>query len=174
MMLNSRSASAADNAAVGSSITMSRALSTSARVMLMSQFSAVDRPLAFASSGARTPTRAAIGATSLAIAAPIDDAEARLFRHAQHDVLEHRHARDERQLLMDEAHAELVRDMRAIGDDALAVDENVATVRLCKTRKYADESRLARAVCADEPVHFAWKNRQRDTAQRLSAAVSSC
>ena len=56
---------------------------------------------------------------------------------------------------MDEAHAELVRDMRAIGDDALAIDENVATVRLCKTRKYADESRLARAVCADEPVHLA-------------------
>ena len=68
MMLNSRSASAVDNAAVGSSITMSLALSTSARVMLMSQFSAVDRPLALASSGARTPTRVAIGATSLAIA----------------------------------------------------------------------------------------------------------
>ena len=78
MMLNSRSASAADSAAVGSSITMSRAFNTSARAMLISQFSAVERPLAFASSGARTPTRAAIGATSLAMA-PQSTTPSRVF-----------------------------------------------------------------------------------------------
>ena len=103
---------------------------------------------------------------------PVDDAEARLFRHAEHDVLEHRHAGDERQLLMDEAHAELVRGMRTVGDDPLAVDENVAVVRLRQAGENPDERRLARAVGANEAVHLAWKDRQRDAAQRLSAAVA--
>ena len=55
---------------------------------------------------------------------------------------------------MDEAHAELVCDMGTVRDDALAIDENVAAVRLCKAREDTDERRLARAVRADEPVHL--------------------
>ena len=85
---------------------------------------------------------------------PVDNAEASLFRHAEHDVLKHRHAGDERQLLMDEAHAELVCDMRTVGDDALAIDENVAVVRLREARENPDERRLARAVGANEAVHL--------------------
>ena len=73
---------------------------------------------------------------------------------------------------MDEAHAELVCGMRAVGDEALAVDENVAVVSFCQTRKDANEGRLARAVRADEPVRLAWKNRKRDAPQRLSAAIT--
>ena len=66
-MLKSLSLSAGDSAAVGSSMTMSRALRTRARVMLISQFSAVESPLTLAPSGAVTPTRLAIGAISCAI-----------------------------------------------------------------------------------------------------------
>ncbi len=68
MMANSLSLSAGDRAAVGSSMTMSRDLHTSARVMLISQFSAVESPFTFAPSGALTPTRLAIGSISRATA----------------------------------------------------------------------------------------------------------
>ena len=48
MMAKSFSLSAAESEAVGSSITISRALRTSARQMLISQFSAVERPFTLA------------------------------------------------------------------------------------------------------------------------------
>src|SRR5580658_9058243 len=73
---------------------------------------------------------------------------------------------------MNEGHTKLVRDMRAIGDDTFALDENVAAVRLCKAGEDTDESRFAGAVRADKPMHLASKNRQRRTAERLSAAVT--
>ena len=104
--------------------------------------------------------------------APVDDAYPCLFRHAEHDVLEHGHAGDEGQLLMDEAHAELVCGMRGVGDEALAIDENVAVVSFSQTGKDANEGGLARAVRANEPVRLAWKDRKRDAAQRLSAAIT--
>ena len=68
MIANSFSASPAESDAVGSSMTIRRALRTSARQMLISQFSAVERPLTLAPSGAVMPTRLASGATSRAMA----------------------------------------------------------------------------------------------------------
>ena len=68
MMEKSFSLSAAESEAVGSSMTISRAFRMRARQMLISQFSAVERPLTPAKSGALRPTRRATGATSLAIA----------------------------------------------------------------------------------------------------------
>ena len=135
IMLNSRSASAADNAAVGSSITMSRAFNTSARAMLIANFPPSRDPWRSRQAGPAHPPGPRSG-RRLGDGAPVDHAEPRLFRHAQHDVLDDRHARNERELLMDEAHAELVGDMGAIRDDTLALDENVAVVRLCRRRGF--------------------------------------
>ena len=64
MMPNSRSLSPWESDAVGSSITIRRALWTSARQMLTSQLSAVERLRTLVSSAAWRPTRATIGAIS--------------------------------------------------------------------------------------------------------------
>ena len=116
-------------------MTINRALRTSARQMLMSQFSAVDRPFTFAPSGAVIPTRSAIGATSRAIAAPVDQAEARASWDAQHDVLEDGHAGNERQFLVDEVHAEFGRPMWRVDGDRPPVNLDRAGVRLQSIRR---------------------------------------
>ena len=170
MMPKSRSLSAVDRAAVGSSMTISRALRTSARVMLISQFSAVES--AFDVGGQRRADADAFGDRSDVArdGRPVDNAEPRLLGQAQHDVFQHRHAGHEGQLLVDETHAEFVGDVRRADCDAPPVDDDLAAVGLGQTRKDPDQRGLARAVRPDEAMDLAGNDRQRHPSQRLRAA----
>ena len=88
---------------------MRRALRTSARQMLISQFSAVDKPLTVGVERRGDPDAPRDRRDVPRDRPPVDQAEARALRDAQHDVLEHRHAGNEGQFLMDEVHAEFGR-----------------------------------------------------------------
>ena len=122
MIAKSRSLSLALSEAVGSSMTMSRAFRTSARQMLISQFSAVDSPFTLALSGARDADALGDRGDVARDRPPVDKAEARGLGHAEHDVLQHGHAGNEGQLLVDEAHAKRGRLMRRLDRDRPPVD----------------------------------------------------
>ena len=169
-MANSRSLSLSDSEAVGSSMTISRALRTSARQMLISQFSAVDRPLTLALSGAVTPTRSAIGATSRAMARQSTMPKRVALGNAEHDVLQDGHAGDEGQLLVDEVHPEIGRLVRRLDRHRPAVDLDDAGIAVDEAGEDLDQRRLAGAVGADQPVHLARQDVERDALQRLRAA----
>ncbi len=98
--------------------------------MLMSQFSAVERPLTLAPSGAVTPTRLAIGAISRAIDGQSTMPKRVLLGQAQHDVFQDVHARHKRQFLVNEAHAQFIGVMWCFRDNALTLDENFPAIRL--------------------------------------------
>ena len=171
MMANSFWHSLADSEAVGSSMTIRRALRTSARQMLISQFSAVDSPLTVGverrgDADALGDRRDVAGDRR-----PVDQAEAGLLGQAEHDVLQDGHARHEGQLLVDEAHAEFVGAMRRADRRSAAVDEDLAAVGLGQAGQDLDQRRLAGAVGADQAVHLAGHDRQRNAAQRLRAAI---
>ena len=101
---------------------------------------------------------------------PVNQPEARALRLPQHDVLQHRHGGNQRQVLVDEIHAELGRPVRRRDCDRHAADADGAAVRLDQPCQDADEGRLAGAVGADQAVHFAFADVEGDAFQRLGAA----
>ena len=110
--------------------------------MLVSQFSAVDRPLALAPKTALTPTRSAIGFV-LCNGSPVDHVKAGLLQQSQHDVLEHCHSGNEGEVLMNEAHAQFVSGVRVsitTGLPSTGASPASGRDQACKN---ADQGRLA-------------------------------
>ena len=70
---------------------------------------------------------------------PVDDAELGLLRQTQHDVFQDRHAGHEGELLVDETHAEFVRQVRRVDCDALPVNDDLSAVGLRQSRKDPDQ-----------------------------------
>ena len=160
MIANSRSASLAESDAVGSSMTISRALRTSARQMLISQFSAVDSPFTL---GVERRGDADAAGDRRDVAgdrrASRPSRSAVVFGSAEHDVLEHGHAGHEGQFLVDEAHAERRSAWCGVVDrDRPAVDRDRAAVGMVEAGEDADQRRLAGAVGADEAVDLAGRD----------------
>ena len=152
-------------------MTIRRALRTSARQMLISQFSAVDRPLTLAPSGAVMPTRSRDRRDVACDGAPVDQAEARALGDAQHDVLQNRHAGNEGEFLVDEAHAEFGRPRAATRwQPARRRSRSTPRIAVDQAGEDLDQRRLAGAIGADQPVHFAGHDIERHALQRLRAA----
>ncbi len=71
--------------------------------------------------------------------------------HADHHVLEHGHAREQREVLERAADAERGHVMRGVADDRLALEDQVAAVRRVEPAHAVEQRGLARAVRADQP-----------------------
>ena len=89
---------------------------------------------------------------------------------AQEDVLDDAARRDEADLLRDHRYAVQERIARRAKLDDLAVDEQVAAVRLQHAGDQLPQGRFSRAVLADEGMHPAPHDRDGDLVQRLDAA----
>ena len=103
--------------------------------------------------------------------APVDHSEPGRLRQPEHDVLHHRHAGHEGELLVDEVHSELGGPVRGADRDRPAVGDDAAAVGLGKPREHADQRRLAGPVGPHEPVDLARTQRQRHALEGLYAAV---
>ena len=134
--------------------------------MLMSQFSAVESPLTFADSGARTPTRLAIGAMSRAIAGQSTTPNRVFFGRPSmmfsSTVMPGTNASSWWMKLMPSSFA---RCGRADGD-APPVNDDLSAVGLRQTREDPDQGRFSCAVRPDKAVNLAGKDRQRHPSQR--------
>ena len=151
-------------------MTMSRDLRTSARVMLISRIFGSREPLDAGAERRRHPNLGGNRQDFACDGRPVDDAEPASLGQAQHDVFQNRHARHERQLLVNEADAQFAGVMRSLRDDASAIDENFAAIGFDQARKDPDKRGLARAVGPNETMDLAGKDRQGDIFQRLRAA----
>ena len=100
--------------------------------------------------------------------APADDAPAVLV--ADEDVLRDVEVGEEQGLLIDRRDAEALGFGGAADRDRLAGEEDLATVRLVDSGDDLDEGRLAGAVLAEERVHLARIERQRNVLERLRRA----
>jgi hypothetical protein len=106
-------------------------------------------------------------ADELTLAPPVDPpAEPRLIA-PDAEVLEHRHLRDEPEVLVDEGETQQVRLAGVERErDGLVRDlERSAVVGRVIAGQDLDEGRLARAVLAEEAVHLAGPNVQIEIAQ---------
>ena len=92
----------ADSAAVGSSITTTRASSERALAISTSCCSAIERPRAIRSRSSRTPSRSKISVGLGCIARVVDAAPGAKRLAADEDVLEHRQVGEQRRLLVDD------------------------------------------------------------------------
>jgi hypothetical protein len=101
-------------------------------------------------------------------AAAVDD-EPAVRQFAQEDVGQRRHLRDYGQFLIDRRNAVVALRARILERDRPALHFDVAGVGRARTREHADECRLAGAVGADQPVHFARLQYKAHLAQRLNA-----
>ena len=151
-------------------MTIRRAFRTSARAMLISQFSAVDRPLTLAPSGAVMPTRSAIGATSRAMARQSTRPKRVRFGMPSmmfwSTVMPGTKASSWWMKFIPSSVARCGVSMAA-GVPSIATD---AAVGMDKAGEDADEGGLSRAVGADQAVDFARHDVERDSLQRLGAA----
>ena len=96
--------------------------------------------------------------------------EAVLVRlHAEDDVVEHREALDQLEVLVHHADAEVVCVVRVLDRDDLAVFFNDALLRLIQTEQDAHQRGLARAVLAEQRVDLALFQLQGDVVVRDDA-----
>ena len=72
----------------------------------------------------------------------------------EHDVLGHRHHRDEHEVLVHHADPVLDRFLRRVDPDRLALDEDLALVGVVEAVEDAHQGRLAGAVLAEQRVHL--------------------
>ena len=117
---NSRSTSAAESAAVGSSITMTRASSEIALPISTTCWSAMDSPRAIRAGSSWTPSRAKIAAASVAHGPPVDPPPGPERLAPDEHVLRHGQVREQRRLLVDDRDAGRPRRRRAVQRDLLA------------------------------------------------------
>ena len=172
-ILNRVAASCAEREAVGSSMTIRRALRTSARQIETSPRRPVLK-LATLDGQREIDAEAACRRHHLGRGpAPVDQAQARGLGQAQHDVLQGAELADEMQFLMDEAEPEDGRLVRRADRDRPAVEGDRAAVGLLDPGQDADQGRLAGTVGADQPVHLAGAEVDLDAAQGLDARRSA-
>ncbi len=117
------------------------------------------------------PTRRATGSTSRTIASQSTDAEAGALRRAEHDVLEHVHARHQGQFLVDEAEA--AARWPACGVSIATGSPSIsdrAAIGMLEAGEDADQRRLAGAVGADQAVDLAGGDVEADAGERADAA----
>ena len=169
----SRSTSAADSAAVGSSITITRASRDSALPISTTCWSAMDRPRAIRAGSSGTPSRLKISRPPRR-ASPAGRSAARPQRLAPDEhVLRHGEVGEQRRLLVDDGDAGRPGRGRAVQRDLPAGHVERPAVRLVHPGEDLDERRLARAVLADQRVHLAGAQLDRavdqgaDRAERL-------
>ena len=172
MMSNSRSLSAADSAAVGSSITMSRDLRTSARADVDEPVLGGRQPLDVRAERRRDADAAGDRRRPRARSPRQSTKPKRVFFGRPSMMFSSTvMPGTKRQLLMDEAHAQLRSpDGRRSATNGLPSTRISPRVGLDEAGEDADEGRLARAVGADEAVHLAGQDRERNAFQRLRAA----
>ena len=84
----------------------------------------------------------------------IEEDAGRVGLRAEHDVLGHRHHRDEHEVLVDHPDPVLDGVLRRVHRDRLALDEDLALVRPVQAVDDVHERRLAGAVLAEERVHL--------------------
>ena len=104
----------------------------------------------------------------LAHAAPVDDAPA--IAVADEDVLRHRQVGEDHGFLVDGRHGVRLGVEGAVDVDRLAVDEDVADVRLDDAGHDLDERRLAGTVLAQERMDLAGDEVEGDVVERLDLA----
>ena len=85
------------------------------------------------------------------------------------DVLLDREVRHEIELLIDDGDAEVLRLAGAVEDDRLAVEDDLAAVRLVDPGEDLHQRALAGAVLPDEPEDFAGMDFEADVLQREHA-----
>jgi hypothetical protein len=73
---------------------------------------------------------------------------------AEDDVLGHRHHRDQHEVLVDHPDPALDRVLRRAHPHGLALDQDLALVRVVEPVEDVHQGRLARAVLAEERVHL--------------------
>ena len=166
----SRSTSAADSAAVGSSITITLASRDSALPISTTCWSAMDRPRAIRAGSSGTPRRLKIAAASSCIARrsirrPVPQGLA-----ADEHVLRHGQVGEQRRLLVDHRDAGRLRGGRAVQRDLLAVDLERPAVRLVHPGEDLHQGGLARPVLAEQRVHLAAAQVHRAVDQRSHRA----
>ena len=154
-MPNSRSTSCVVSAAVGSSITITRAFVVSAFAISTSCWSAIESPRASRSGSSRTPSWSKTRGRLAPHPPAVDAAEALQRLRADEDVLGDAQVGEERRLLEDDRDPGGLRLLGVVEDRLLAVEQEAAGVGPVHAREDLDERRLAGAVLADEAVHLA-------------------
>ncbi len=164
MMSNSAVTSVSVRAEVGSSMITSRALSESALAISTICCSATERERTIAPGFEVHPELVEQIGGLLAQLAPADDlAGVRL--PPDEDVLLDREVGHEVELLIDDGDAEVLRLAGAVEDDRLAVEDDLAAVRLVDPGEDLHQGALAGAVLADEPEDFAGMDFETDVLQ---------
>ena len=143
------------SAAVGSSITITRAFVVSAFAISTSCWSAIESPRASRSGSSRTPSCSNTAAASRRIRLRVDAAEPLERLRADEDVLGDAQVGEERRLLEDDRDPGRLRLLGVVEDRLLAVEQQPAGVGPVDAGEDLDERRLAGAVLADEAVHLA-------------------
>ena len=163
------STSSAASAAVGSSMTISRASWDSARAMETSCWPAADsEPTSRAGRISGWPSRAQQrGGGLVHLAAPAEAERGRLV--AEEDVLRHRQAVDQVQLLVHGGEAGPQRGDRGRERRRLVLPRDLAAVGLVRAGQHLDQRGLAGAVLAEQAVHLAGADLEVDTVQRPHA-----
>ena len=82
------------------------------------------------------------------------------------DVLRHAHDRDEHEALVHHPDPVVDRVVRRVDEDPLAVQPDLALVRVVEPVEDVHEGRLARAVLAEEGVHLALRELEVDLVVR--------
>ncbi len=175
---NSRSTSAADSAAVGSSITMTRASRDRALPISTTCWSAIDRPRAGRAGSSGTPSLAKTAAASASIARrsirrppgprrapPGPAAGAAHWLAADEHVLRHRQVGEQRRLLVDHRDAGRPGGRGPGQGDLASAHRQRAAVRLVHPGQDLDQGGLARAVLAKQRVHRAGPQLHRPVGQ---------
>ena len=98
-----------------------------------------------------------------------EPAEAAARLAADEDVLRRREVAHQVQFLMDDADAEVLRGARAGQRHWLAVDEDLAGIRLVDPRQHLHQGRLAGAVFAHQRMDLAGAQVETRAAQRMDA-----
>ncbi len=143
------------SAAVGSSITITRAFVVSAFAISTSCWSAIESPRASRSGSSRTPSCSNTRGRLAAHPSAVDAAEPLERLHADEDVLGDGQIGEERRLLEDDRDPGGLRLLGVVEDRLLAVEHEPAGVGPVDAGEDLDERRLAGAVLPDEAVHLA-------------------
>jgi hypothetical protein len=99
---------------------------------------------------------------------PGDQPTAAGVAHDEAEVLGHRHALDQAEVLVDEVE----RKLRVPGVDALSPVDHSAAVGVLDAGQHPDEGGLSGAVLPGESVNLSGQNRHRDLVERLRSGVS--
>ena len=169
-MPKSRSTSVVVSAAVGSSITMTRAFVVSAFAISTSCWSAIESPRASRSGVEPNAELLEHGGRLAAHPPAVDAAEALERLRADEDVLGDGQVGEERRLLEDDRDPGGLRLLGVVEDRLLAVEDEPAGVGPVDAGEDLDERRLAGAVLADEAVHLAGEERDVAVLERVDGA----